>query len=400
MSFFAGISAFASIFISIGSLPIALAQANNSETLSTQSYYAPVKAPCFPLFEPLVRRAKGLGAEEAFYVAERKRRTTIALQDWLINTDDAFWLNKAPTVAITVSGGGYRSMLSGAGVIQALDERDSDDRTNGLYQAMTYQGGLSGGSWLLSSIFGNDFDTISTLSDEIWETALLNNSIYPTNIDHAPERQVIQRDMFAKAKAGFSPVVADVWGRFLSYQLIRGEEGGVSRKFSDVKFSPAFDSFEAPFPIISALGVENINGAVCDAADNATQYEFTPYEFGSWDKGVEAFTPTEYLGTKLQNGAIALGSYCTRNFDNIGYVIGTSSSKFNEECGNSVLQVISSGLEPIVKPAQSNSSSPRRNIFVPYPNPFKAYPTSPKVNDADELYLVDGGQGQLCSPEC
>jgi lysophospholipase len=389
----ASTASFGSILLALGALPITIAQDNISESLSTRSYYAPVKAPCFPLLEPLVRRAKGLGPEEAYYVAERKRRTTVALQDWLTNTDDTFWLNKAPTIGLVVSGGGYRSMLSGAGVVQALDERDSDDRTNGLYQAMTYHGGLSGGSWLLSSIFGNDFETVSTLSDEIWESALLNNSIYPTNVEYAPERPVIQRDMLAKAKAGFSPVVADVWGRFLSYQLLRGEEGGVSRKFSDIRFSTAFEFYEAPFPIITALGVENINGAICDAADNATQYEFTPYEFGSWDAGVEAFTPTEYLGTKLQNGVVPAGSYCTRNFDNIGYVIGTSSSKFNEECGNSLLQIISSGLEPLVKPAQSNSSSPRRNLFVPYPNPFKAYPTSPKVNNADELYLVDGGQG-------
>ena len=54
--------------------------------------------------------------------------------------------NNTKQVALTTSGGGYRSMLSGAGVIQGFDERDSSVSTSGLYQALTYQAGLSGGS--------------------------------------------------------------------------------------------------------------------------------------------------------------------------------------------------------------------------------------------------------------
>ena len=391
-----GIAVVRSLLFTLSFLSLSLntlAQNNTTQALSEYSLYAPHRAACFPLPEPLVRRATSLGSEEKYYVRERKRKASVALADWLENVDDSFWLNKAPTMALATSGGGYRSMLIGAGVVQALDERDSDERTSGLYQSLTYHSGLSGGAWLLSSIAGNDFDTISTISEEIWEGALVKNSIYPTNIESAPEGPVIKRDMLAKAKAGFSPVTTDVWGRFLSYQLLRGEDGGAARRWSDVRFSPAFLGFEAPFPIITALGMENINGAICDAADNATQYEFTPFEFGSWDAGVQAFTPTEYLGTPIDNGVVPYGGYCVRNFDSIGYVIGTSSSKFNEECGTSLLSIISSGLEPLVKAAQLNTSSPRRDIFAPYPNPFKSFPSSPKVNNAKELYLVDGGQG-------
>jgi lysophospholipase len=315
----------------------------------------------------------------------------MALADWLENTNDTFWLNKAPTVALAISGGGYRSMLIGAGVVQALDSRDSDESTNGLYQALTYQGGLSGGAWLLSSLAGNDFDTVSTLSDELWENALVKNSIM--NVDTAPEAPAVKRDLLAKARAGISGVTTDAWGRLLSYHLLRGEDGGAARRLSDIRFSPAFVGFEAPFPIITALGVENINGSICDAADNATQYEFTPFEFGSWDAGVGAFTLTEFLGTKFVNGRPPYGGSCTRNFDNLGYILGTSSSKFNEECGTAPAAFLAGVLESIVKPAQLNTSTARRNMFAPYPNPFKAFPTSPKVNNADELYLVDGGQG-------
>jgi lysophospholipase len=366
------------------------AQNNTTEALSAESYYAPLKASCLFSSEPFVRRATSLGPEERFYVSRRKRKASIALSDWLQNVDNTFWLKKAPTVALAVSGGGYRSMLIGSGIVQALDARDSDESTSGLYQALTYQSGLSGGAWLLSSLAGNDFDTVSTISDEIWEKALVKNSI--TNIDTTAEAPAVKRDLLAKSKAGFSAVTTDAWGRLLSYQLLRGADGGAARRLSDVRFSPAFVGYEAPFPVITALGVESITGAICDAADNATQYEFTPYEFGSWESGVLAFTPVEFLGTKLTNGNPPYGGSCTRNFDNLGYILGTSSSKFNEECGNAPASFIATVLESVVKPAQLNTSTARRNMFAPYPNPFKAFPASPKVNSADELFLVDGGQ--------
>jgi lysophospholipase len=72
-------------------------------------------------------------------------------------------------IALTTSGGGYRSLLSGAGVIQGLDSRDSDVSTTGLYQALTYQAGLSGGSWLLSSMAGNNYPTITYLKEIHWK---------------------------------------------------------------------------------------------------------------------------------------------------------------------------------------------------------------------------------------
>jgi hypothetical protein len=36
-------------------------------------------------------------------------------------------------IALTTSGGGYRSLLTGAGVIQGLDARDSNVSTSGLF---------------------------------------------------------------------------------------------------------------------------------------------------------------------------------------------------------------------------------------------------------------------------
>lgn len=70
----------------------------------------------------------------------------------------------------------------------------------------------------------------------------------------------------------------------------------------------------------------------CTPAANGTQYEFSPYEFGSWDSGVEAFVQTAYLGSDLTDGSPTASGVCTSNYDNLGYVLGTSSDVFSQLC--------------------------------------------------------------------
>jgi len=72
-----------------------------------------------------------------------------------------------PNIGIAVSGGGYRAMLNGAGVVQAFDNR-TPNATNagqlgGLLQSSTYLAGLSGGSWLVGSLYTNNFSSISDI---------------------------------------------------------------------------------------------------------------------------------------------------------------------------------------------------------------------------------------------
>ena len=72
-------------------------------------------------------------------------------------TNNAQNVTALPNIAIAFSGGGYRAMLNGAGALQAFDSREADSTTpghlGGLLQASTYVAGLSGGSWLVGSIF-------------------------------------------------------------------------------------------------------------------------------------------------------------------------------------------------------------------------------------------------------
>ena len=88
---------------------------------------------------------------------------------------------KLPNIGIAISGGGYRAMIGGAGAIAAWDDRSagSEEKGNlgGLLQSATYISGLSGGDWLVGSLFVNNFTSVQSAVDAplIWQ---LENSIF------------------------------------------------------------------------------------------------------------------------------------------------------------------------------------------------------------------------------
>lgn len=378
--------------------------------------YAPVSTIC-PSTQ-LVRQANGISSEEAAYISQRYSTASQALESWLSSIDSGFgfgpvlhnkrqWTNwetqqaKAPVIALTSSGGGYRAQLTGAGVIKAFDDRE-ENRTavSGLYQALTYEAGLSGGSWLLSSIIGNNWPTISYLQNTLWETALQYSIIVPEILVSQPARPIynqVEADIQAKAAAGYETSVIDSWGRLLSTQLLLGPDGGVQDTISNVASESNFTSYKAPYPIITALGSDlNING-VCIPQVNATQYEFHPYEFGSWDNGVDAFVVSEYLGTQF-NAGNPVGQ-CVTHYDQLGYVLGTSSNVFGAICSaipanmsaeDSSLSLVEN-LAYLASPGAPGL--PEAGIFGLYPNPFQNFSSSPHVAAQKTLELVDGGVG-------
>ena len=75
--------------------------------------------------------------------------------------------SNAPNIALAFSGGGLRAALTGAGAIQAFDSREQSGKPSsleGLLDSTTYIAGLSGGGWLVGSIYVcSNIDTISCL---------------------------------------------------------------------------------------------------------------------------------------------------------------------------------------------------------------------------------------------
>ncbi|MCJ1310086.1 hypothetical protein MMC25_003747 [Agyrium rufum] len=363
------------------------------------SPYAPKPALCPS--SALVRPANGLSSAESAFITARAPIASKNLAAWLQKTNSGFATGgNMPNVAFTVSGGGYRSLLCGAGVTQGFDARDSNVGTSGLFQSFTYQAALSGGAWLLSSIAGNNYPTVSSLSSGLWQQAFQDSLLIPDDLLAAGAAYTaVTLDIKAKNTAGFPPTLTDPWGRLLSYQLLYGLDGGVTTTLSGVATSSNFALYAVPFPIITSLGVKVWEGE-CLPGPNATIYELTPYEFGSFDKGVAAFTQTRYLGSSLSNGAPTQAGICVSNYDNLGYVLGTSSNIFNEACLSvpdplNSTSVLADDLAAILDAAHEVTT---RDEYAVYPNPFYNYAPSTFVSAQKSLSLVDGGEALQNNP--
>lgn len=128
-----------------------------------------------------------------------------------------------PNIGIAVSGGGWRALMNGAGAIKAFDSRTYNASTTGhlggLLQSATYVAGLSGGSWLLGSIYINNFTTIDKLQTHtdgsVWQ---FGNSILegPDTggiqlLDSASYYKELAEAVEGKKNAGFDTSLTDIW---------------------------------------------------------------------------------------------------------------------------------------------------------------------------------------------
>lgn len=361
-------------------------------TVAATSPYKPTTTTC-PSGDLIRAGNSELGNGEAAYIAGRKPIADAALSTWLDTQSSGLGSGSSilPTVALSVSGGGWRTLLTAAGVIQAMDAReaDGDASTSGLLQAMTYQVGVSGGAWLLSSWAGNHFPTITQLKDDLWLTAFANGIEFPQGWEFLLSYVEIAADILEKSEAGYPVSLTDAWARLLSYQLLKGGDGGVSTRLSDVAGYSNMTEYEVPMIIINSNGVDTTAGE-CDPDNNSTVWEYTPFEFGSWDDDVAAWIPIEYLGTP------ANATECTVAFDNLGFVLGMSSNLFayelcvEDDPFSGMVSVLEDILEDLHDVAEDTE-------FGRVPNPFYGYNAAgdpaKEVFLVDELYMVDGGIG-------
>jgi lysophospholipase len=153
--------------------------------------------------------------DEASWLPQRVPIAEASLKTWLtgigLDANDFNASKVVPRVALTSSGGSYRALLTGAGVIQAFDGREQTTRTlfSGLLQGMTYQTGTSGGAWLLTSFAANNYPTISSLRDSLWIQRFQYFPFAPNPVQ--PDYEVIAiAQIVSKKEASFKVTAADV----------------------------------------------------------------------------------------------------------------------------------------------------------------------------------------------
>ncbi|MCJ1406607.1 Lysophospholipase 1 [Ptychographa xylographoides] len=312
--------------------------------------------------------------------------------------------SQLPNIAIAVSGGGYRACLNGGGAIQAFDSREANSTVaghlGGLLQSATYLAGLSGGGWLVGSIFVNNYTTISGLlnnngSSSVWE---FQNSIFkgPDTggvqlLDSTEYYNTIYKDVQGKANAGgFDTSITDYWGRALSFQLVNASEGGPSYTWSSTAQQDFFTSGQSPMPILVSDGRAPDQVLI---PSNTTVFEFNPWELGTWDPTTYGFVPLEYLGSNFSGGILPDNEQCVRGFDNAGYVMGTSSSLFNTFLLEINTTSIPSAFKSVLTNLLTEVGQNNNDIASYTPNPFYGYHNATSKNaQSTTLTLVDGGE--------
>lgn len=147
----------------------------------------------------------------------------------------------------------------------------------------------------------------------------------------------IFEDVGTKAEAGFPVGIADTFGRFWATYL---PEDWSYSNYSDIALpDSAFTLGDAPMPIIvlaevvpgesPEIGKLTYPGFNDTNMFNLTSYEVTPFEFGSWAGGrVQAFMPTQWLGTSMANGTTQNSSECVLGFDKFTFIQGSTTNAY------------------------------------------------------------------------
>ena len=384
---------------------------------SPTNSYVPANVTCDDDIN-LVRNATfQLSNNETEWLKKREVYTSEALKDFLTrslaNFSDTSILNnlfsgnssKIPKIGIAASGGGYRAMLSGAGMISAMDNRTdgaNEHGLGGLLQSATYLAGLSGGNWLTGTLAWNNWTSVQdivnnfTVDGSIWD---IDHSIFNpggVNVVKTGSRwDHISDAVEAKQKAGFNVSFTDVWGRALAYNWFPSlYRGGVGYTWATLRDADVFQDGAMPFPISVADGrypgtkIVNLN---------ATLFEFNPFEMGSWDPTLNSFTNVKYLGTNVSNGKPVNTGKCIAGFDNTGFIMGTSSSLFNEFLLRANQTSLPKFIIDLATHFLKDLSNKYDDIAIYSPNPFKDTDfqignASKSISESNDLFLVDGGE--------
>ncbi|KAI9606870.1 hypothetical protein H4Q26_006414 [Puccinia striiformis f. sp. tritici PST-130] len=246
-----------------------------SSPSSSELTYAPSKVGC-PEHFGIRQGGHSIGTEERAY--NQRRRTKVlpnAYHEYLknLNTFVASHKDKSlalpnyltrilssknetelPRLSIAVGGGAYRGAIFAAGILNTLDGRNASSvqaGTGGLFQIADYITGLSGSAWLLVS----------------W------------------------------AESELTPL----------YDLVLGGTGKSSRRvgwFAQYSlFDPKLQELLSALPYYHHSPTQQDQPGEFPSPSMSTQYEISPYEFGSYDPVLSSFISTKIWEHECTRGS-------------------------------------------------------------------------------------------------
>ncbi|KNC85400.1 hypothetical protein, variant [Sphaeroforma arctica JP610] len=377
---------------------LALATVTIGVPLATNPY-APVTGQCEANAESAVTTVNitDLLEQESEWLVGRKNVTDTAWEAYitnlgLVDLDTAAVAGGAPRIALAASGGGLRAMLSGAGVFTAFDAQvpaSIETKTGGILQMSTYMGGLSGGSWLVSSLLANEMPPVNE-----WAKTYININttvFYPgtNDIEAVANYKRFFTQINAKEAAGFDTNLVDLWAKGMAYQILNKIPSyGNDMLLSDFQTEGPFSSFEAPFPILVAASFRPGNSAF----DYGDVFDWNPYHAGSYSPNISAFIELSIVGTSYNNEELASNDGCVTRFDNLQYTFATSSAAFAlPDLSRTKTAVINQVLPDILNLTVTPEGA--ENFTVTRMPSFITDMEGPKpyFSELPDFYLGDGG---------
>ncbi|VUC23730.1 unnamed protein product [Clonostachys rosea] len=401
--------------------------------------YAPAYTSC-PQDLSIRAASTGLSANEKSWRDQHFKQIIPELQSYLTlanisGFDVQNYMNQIngsnlPIVGLSISGGGTQSGLGGLGIWQAYDARNPGaiaSKTGGLTQIISYMTGLSGGGAIAVAIIAaNNFSTTAQIRQTTNFSIPYSN---PTGNETQFFTEIFE-NTGAKAEAGFPISVVDPFGQFWGNWLPQNQTFANYSDLANPSNNGSFAMGTAPMPIMvlaevipgksPEIGKIMYPGFNSTNGFNLTSYEVTPFEFGSWAGGrVQAFIPTQYLGTSMSNGKPQNDSICAVGFDKLTFIQGTTACAFDawfidafykipvfakrELEGRQQQQQQQQNLDDIpIPPGQEDNGlvflvnqtavnfnqTFNESMWGTYPNPFQDY--NDDMKNVDELLLIDG----------
>lgn len=324
-----------------------------------------------------VRIGDQIPVKEAEFIAKRKQINKAALEKLLGKKLNGSYI---PTIAFVSSGGGARALISSLGMHVGAEK-------TGLLDCITYDAGLSGGSWSVG--LWQQSQVTPSKFKEIMQP-IMARGLNPTRADNftlTEIQNILNGLMFRKATQ--QPVtLVTLWGAMLANRYLSPYEP----YSQDIFFSELYEKIadaQFPFPILAA-----VNGRFADLGVNlekAEWFEFTPLEAGGsgnwlghahipmWAFG-RTFKDNQSIDSKAEYDLGQLMGICGSAFAfTMGRAFAETVGKISVKLANTITQTLG---EELVANARVSVGK--------VPNFTKNVPGS-IVKDFDDLRLVDAG---------
>lgn len=282
-----------------------------------------------------LRVGRQIHSLEAMYVNQRKAKAKEALGDLLGMPLNGSYV---PTIATINSGGGTRALISMIGFHVGA-------QNTGLLDTVTYDVGLSGGSWFVSMWQQSKksiYDFKNQFRDIVKSGIIGPDSKIPT----PAENKLMGQSFIVRAGLEQPFTLVNIWGALIANRYL--SPYGDRRQavlFSQVLSHNDFDRY--PFPILTAVDGEDYDVTV-DHRSRIKWLEFTPHEVGGTGPWLgNMFVPTWAFGRKFKDKV----SLNTNPEYDLGLLMGICGSAFGVSTSR-IYEETLGDLGPLAKPIQ------------------------------------------------